>query len=375
MTFISNFLTISAVLVVLLTVLFQTNVDVRHTLCFLAGLGYLDFLGTGFLDSASRCMAETSEYYIKRDLKPGGGKIVPIAEMDCSSNFTLEKFRELTEDYTRPAVCRNFLKDNKCRSWGLDYFKNVGNPNDTFRVQTLSEVEGNRRAFMRLVYPNEVLSANETYRRLGAGEQIYISFDNYFANNNPQFVEDMNLKEAIPEVKKWILHTFFVSNFSQSTLGSPFHAAPQDNFFFQCRGRKHWYYVSPHDLKYTSAYIANGVTWVSNYIDEKLIVDRLTIHEAKLEEGDMMYNPPFWLHAVGTVPGFTVSVANRVWREITPKKTNYYFDTMYKLGFPAFVSSILWQRFVLNTARINSITLQQKFSLSNVIGGSLPVMN
>lgn len=375
MAFLSTLVSLSAILAAVLAALFYTNVDVRHTLCFMAGLGYLDFLGSEFLDGASRCMAETSTYYIHRDLKPGQGKVVPIAEMDCSSNFTLDKFRELTQDYTRPAICRNFLKGNKCRQWDLDYFRNVGNPNDTFRVQTLKEVAGNRRAFMRMTYPHRVLSANETYDLLGQGEQIYISFDNIFAMTNPQFVDDMNLKEMIPEVKSWIHHTFFVSNFSQSTLGSPFHAAPQDNFFFQCRGRKHWYYVSPYDLKYTSAYIANGVTFVSNYIDEKLIVDRVTIHEGKLEEGDMMYNPPFWLHAVGTVPGFTVSVANRVWREITPKKTNFYFDAMYKLGFPAFASSILWQRFVSRVARINSITLQNDFHVSSVEGGSLPVMN
>ncbi|RYY81870.1 hypothetical protein EON63_14560 [archaeon] len=35
-----------------------------------------------------------------------------------------------------------------------------------------------------------------------------------------------------------------------------------------------------------------------------------------LLQGDMMYNPPFWLHAVGTVPGLTISVANRVFRKV-----------------------------------------------------------
>eukprot|EP01040_Poterioochromonas_malhamensis_P010865 gene10865-11842_t len=375
MAFLPKFLGFLTIATALLAFLYNTNVDVRHTMCFLAGLGYLDFLGTEFLDGATRCMAETSTFYLNRDFKPGDGKIIPVAEMDCSQNFTLDKFRELTQDYTRPAVCRNFLKENKCREWGLDYFREVGNPKDTFRVQTLKEVEGYRRAFMRHTYPSSLFTANETYDKLSRGEQIYISFDNYFAKSNPKFVEDMNLQQYIPEIKQWILHTFFVSNFTYSTLGSPFHAAPNDNFFFQCRGRKHWYYVSPHELKYTSAYIANGVTFVSNYIDEKLIVDRIPIWEAKLEEGDMMYNPPFWLHAVGTVPGFTVSVANRAWREITPKKNNFYFDAMYKVGFPAFVSSIIWQQLVSKVARINSITLQNSIMANNVEGGALPVMN
>lgn len=49
-------------------------------------------------------------------------------------------------------------------------------------------------------------------------------------------------------------------------------------------GKKHWYYVSPHDLHYTSAYIANGVTFVSNHIDEDEIVKRITIWEGIVEE-------------------------------------------------------------------------------------------
>ncbi|RYY81869.1 hypothetical protein EON63_14555 [archaeon] len=54
-------------------------------------------------------------------------------------------------------------------------------------------------------------------------------------------------------------------------------------------GKKHWYYVSPHDLHYTSAYIANGVTFVSNHIDEDEIVKRITIWEGIVEEVWVVY--------------------------------------------------------------------------------------
>lgn len=93
-----------------------------------------------------------------------------------------------------------------------------------------------------------------------------------------------------------------------------------------------------------------------------------------LLQGDMMYNPPFWLHAVGTVPGLTISVANRVFRKVFPEKTNYYFDTIYKIGFPAFISSVAWQKFVSKFARITSISLQNVMTQERVTGGALKVI-
>lgn len=363
-----------AVFTAAMTVLFYASVDVRHTLCFAANLGYLDWMGNEFLDSATKCMAETSTYYLKRDFQAGQGKRLPIAEMDCTKGeITFETIREGTQDFTRPFVCRGLLKGNKCRDWTLDYFREKSTDEDFFRVQLLDVVEGNRRSFMRHTYPQFHVNASETYNKLSRGEQIYVSFDNYFIRDHPDFLSDLNLAQYFPEVK-WILHTLFISNFSVSTMGSPFHAAPNDNFFFQCLGRKHWFFVSPHELKYTSAYVANGVTFVSNHIDENLIVDRIPMYETIVEEGDMMYNPPYWLHAVGTVPGLTVSIANRAWREIIPKNTNYYYDAMYKLGFPAFASSVIWQKVVSKFSRITSLTLQDSLKATVLNGGALKVV-
>jgi len=58
--------------------------------------------------------------------------------------------------------------------------------------------------------------------------------------------------------------------------------------------------VKPKDLKYVGAYLSRGVGFVSNFVDTEEIMNRLTIFEGIVEESDVMHNPPFWLHAVGT---------------------------------------------------------------------------
>ncbi|RYY81866.1 hypothetical protein EON63_14540 [archaeon] len=111
-------------------------------MCLLGSLGYLDFLGTGFLDSLTKCMAETSTYYLKRDFKYGEGKIAKIHTFDCTKDFSFEKLVEETKNFTIPVICKGLLKDNKCRQWDLDYFERNSPPDDEFRLQLLEEVEG-----------------------------------------------------------------------------------------------------------------------------------------------------------------------------------------------------------------------------------------
>ena len=356
---------------VLLAVAFQFSVDVRYTLSFLATLGYLDFLGDEFLVFANKCLADCSKYYLKRDFQPNEGRVIKIHEFDCSNGVTMEKFKEETQNFTIPALCKGLLKGAKCTNWSLDYFAQHITPEETFRSYQLDPLDSNRRAFMKNEYPTVLLTANETISRMRNKEQLYVSFDNTFLTIRHQnLVKDMELDRIFPGTK-FILNTLFMSNFNVKTLGSPFHFAPQDNFFFQCKGKKHWFYLKPKDLLYVGAYISRGVGFISNFVDEEEIMNRLTVFEAIVEETDVMYNPPFWLHAVGTSVGETFSVANRVWRTILPPPDNYFVDAMYKINFPGFVATIAWQR-IFGVKNINSITIQANaLSKADKIDGGL----
>ena len=351
-------ITFSVLFVAFLAIAFRYSVDVRYTLSFLATLGYLDFLGGKFLVLASKCLAECSTYYLKRDFQPNEGRVIKIHEFDCSKGVTMEKFKEETQNFTIPAICRGLLKGSKCTEWSVDYFAQHTTPEETFRSYQLDPLDSNRRAFMKYEAPTVFLSANETLSRIKNKEHLYISFDNTFlTSRHTNLVKDMELDRFFPGAK-FFLNTLFVSNFRVKTLGSPMHFAPNDNFFFQCKGKKHWFYLKPKDLKYVGAYISRGVGFSSNFMSEEEILNRLTIFEGIIEETDVMYNPPFWMHAVGTSTGETFSVANRAWRTLLPPPDNYFVDLMYKINFPGFVSSIIWTKFFHNVKKLNSLTLQ-----------------
>lgn len=360
------------ILVAILAVLFQVNVDVKHTLCMMGATGYLDFLGLSFSRALEKCIAETSTFYLHRDLKPGDGKLINIKELDCTKNVTFEDLDRESKGFTIPFICKGLLKDNACRKWDFDYLLEHSNRTQIFDNQLLEPVPGHRRAFMRVEYPRTKVSIEETFRRMKQGDPVYVSFDNYYIERNPTLLNDLNLKNYFPNMK-WILHTAFISNFTQPTLGSPFHAAPNDNFFFQCRGNKQWYYMEPSQLKYVAAYVSKGVTLTTDAMSEVDIVDRVKIYQGFVEEGDMMYNPPFWLHAVGTTKGITISVANRAWNRIIPQPDNVFFDAIYKFGFPRFFFGVLAQR-LSGADIVSSLTLNDAgFVPESVLGGVLPV--
>jgi hypothetical protein len=304
---------VGAVSVVILSVAFRYSVDFRYSLAFTLSLGYFDFLGDRFLITVNKILANCSKYYLERDFLPNEGRTLKIHEFDCSEGATMEKFAIESFNFTRPVLCKGLLKGAQCtKKWSLDYFSKKTTEDEIFRSLTIESLGSNRRrAFMKHIYPTILLSANETLMRMKNKEPIFVSFDNKFLTyQHPEITKDMELDRILPGVK-FILNTLFISNFAEKTLASSFHFAPNDNFFFQCKGKKHWYFVKPKDLKYVGAYISRGVGFVSNFVNEEEILNRLTIFEGIIEESDVLYNPPYWLHAVGTSTGETFSVANR----------------------------------------------------------------
>jgi hypothetical protein len=108
------------------------------------------------------------------------------------------------------------------------------------------------------------------------------------------------------------------------------------------------------------------VTFVSANVDEAAIVSRLPMFEAIIEEGDVMYNPPYWLHAVGTPTGLSISIANRIWQDFFVQRdpSTYYWDALYKFQFPQFVVKVaykkLMKRLIGKTYKTNSLDLREK---------------
>lgn len=104
---------------------------------------------------------------------------------------------------------------------------------------------------------------------------------------------------------------------------------------------------------------------MSKNVDEEAIVSRLPMYEAIIEEGDAMYNPPYWLHAVGTPPGLSISIANRIWQDFLVQRdpSTFYWDAMYKFQLPQFAIKVALKRIqrkiIGNTYKSNSLDLRE----------------
>merc|ERR550539_595071 len=153
----------------------------------------------------------------------------------------------------------------------------------------------------------------------------------------------MNLHHYFP--KNFSTHTqnLFISNFSTNTLASPYHGALNYNWFFQCRGAKRWWMIEPDHVSYLGAWLQGLIILPSNY-NEQDIVEHLPQYMVDTEEGDMLFTPAFWMHAVATRPGLSMAVANRKFMHQQALFTNPYHYLLAGVQFPLMVARIITQK-------------------------------
>jgi hypothetical protein len=139
--------------------------------------------------------------------------------------------------------------------------------------------------------------------------------------------------------------------FGENT-GTDMHCANNFNVFFQLKGAKKWRFVNPEytPLVYPVVSRVNGYfgSFVNYHADEEQIeeVRRVFEHcprfETVVQEGEVLFNPPFWWHSVSAVPETpgTISVSTRwgstslstIFGDINMKidcnETNHLFTTL-----------------------------------------------
>lgn len=326
-------------------VLFKVSPDFRWYTCQVGAGGYFDFSSDIKLASI-KCVAEASHEMLLRDFPVTGKSRSPVHSV-VSNNISWETVARESQGFTIPFAVKGLIKDNPCTRWTFEYAKSTGaSLNTSFTPLLLSTLE-HRSAFGLNGDAVNKLTVNETFDRIMRQEPLFISFDNDFlGKENPVLLKELNLEGIFPG-QEFFLNTLFMSNFERPVLASSYHAAAQNNNFFTCRGKKHWYFYAPQYLKYTSAYMSRNVMWTSNEMDKysKDVFERLPGTDIVLEPGDMLYVPPFWLHAVATSQGESIAIANRFHDKVrgywVPFYNSPYFKTMQVLHFPYFLGSFV----------------------------------
>ncbi len=228
----------------------------------------------------------------------GGLEAVPEVE-GCGD-------REVYEEYVlprRPVVLRKAaLHWPAVGKWSFPYFREVYGEEEiaigTDKVERSRETTSYRIGF-------ETLSFREFADRVDAGEALYLKFTPIL-ERFPELREDLDLAQLSRWRQRSLEEPGTGQEFYMGGAGSrtDLHAELSDIFHVCVTGRKRWRFFAPENFLYLYP-IPARTSFVGSEVDAFRPDE--TVHpwarcargfEAVLEEGDVLYLPPFTWHAV-----------------------------------------------------------------------------
>ena len=259
-------------------------------------------------------------------------RVMQVPEYDWK-NGNPEVFYQTFVKRPHPVVLRGFMKDEALlKEYSFDKLLKKYGELDV--LLTKREIDG---------YPGKLKDVNNP--------NIYLHNSEVLFNKYPEIWDCMKTAKLEPYLKKKCgFAQLFVGR--QGT-GTPLHAAWSNNFFYQVDGTKRWYFIDPYDNYLCSPMMMRGIGvrfYLGLYPDD---YDKSMMPAFKycpyfytdLQPGDMVFNPPWWGHAIQNTSEKTVGIAARwltdgvVGAEWTSMEENYDIDRMASMLFFAGLDS------------------------------------
>jgi hypothetical protein len=281
---------------------------------------------------------------------------LPIPEIPLS-NLNPETVKRISHNFSQPFVVRGLIKDfDCCKKWDLDYFAehyaDVVFP--VFSESKRITYNSDMKIEMKRCEKGDMCSMKEVCLGIRKNEPLYVNNISTLFTESEQARNELDLEKM-----KEIANTRFLETgehadfFSQLFLGgnntgTSLHCSSNINFFFNVKGSKRWGFISP---KYTSLIDCqtspNGLFAVSSddFFEPSSQNAFLKIPrwETILHEGDFLFNPMWYWHAVKNESEYTIAVANRYTNiRGTQMKTigNNCFFTFLQMFSPSYYASI-----------------------------------
>lgn len=249
------------------------------------------------------------------------------------SQLTPNLFLKLTNNFTTPCVIRRFLSNTPAvNKWNLDFFqKNFGEIylpiiNDG-SIDKHKDYINNRGETVV-----EHIKLFDFIKNIKNGIPNYLNNVSGIFGHYPDLLDDMNLEKIYDytgiDVKNSndITHMFI----GGKGTGTSLHCAISGNFFYNIYGNKKWYLINPIYTRYLSPRLSRtGLFAVSTYdicnANSNDYILKIPRYEVVLNSGDLLFNPPWWWHAVSNISDYTIGCANR-FRDL---KTALYNNSLY----------------------------------------------
>jgi hypothetical protein len=237
----------------------------------------------------------------KRMLTRGEGRIMPV---ERRKDLSLEEFKDHYVKKGIPVVLEGAAKEWACvKKWSLEYFKDLHGKDEIVLVDQNN-----------LEYPYELTTLAHVIDNIRGGGSKYYRFYPLLTRH-PEHIEDFDykwLKQMRNSLAWFDAFQVFIGGQGSYT---PLHNANQSNLFVQVYGEKKWvlyshYYsaiLDPNPVRnvYRSAPVKKDEgpfnpfepDYSSPY-DLYRYIDGYSVH---LKPGDVLWNPPFYWHAVKNV--------------------------------------------------------------------------
>ncbi|MBC7696048.1 MAG: cupin-like domain-containing protein [Burkholderiales bacterium] len=229
--------------------------------------------------------------------KHGEGKIMSI---ERRVDLSLEEFKNHYVKKGIPVVLEGAAKDWDCvKNWSLDYF---------------NELHGNDEIVLfdfDIKDKYEMITLSDVIKNIKSGGKKYYRFYPLLARH-PEHINDFDykwLKERSNSLLNLEAFQIFMGGKNTKTH---LHNANPPNIFVQAYGEKHWFLYShyyspiidpsPTENMYREAPNKRGNTpfdpFIPDFDSPYELFKYIDGYSAHLKPGDVLWNPPFYWHAV-----------------------------------------------------------------------------
>ena len=236
-------------------------------------------------------------------------------ETYAAEDLDMGRLREMFKDDIRPIVIKGYAKEHEAvKKWTPEFFKEkYGNLNIFF---TSSEKLVNDTGITLSEFVDQVLAGNPNRNYIENMTDIF----NYFPELHDQ-VGIEKIKNYLGDYASYHkIAQFFLGGRS---TGAVYHCANELNCFFNIYGLKKWTFVHPKYAIAMATTLMNKGFFVGSFIKHRSpkgfienntpLYNRIPKLSIVLEPGDVLFNPPWWWHAIDNQTQATIAVATR-WR-------------------------------------------------------------
>lgn len=239
---------------------------------------------------------------------------LPLPEVN-SEILSKKQFAEWRTKINMPIVFRGLIKNSfACQNWSIEWLiENFGDEVVHCIPPEISSLLG-----------EEVKLEKISLKDFCAKKEYH----NYYINNHHSIFENKDFYESCNGKKiedlrgaRHLIDQWFISRSNQT--GSSLHCANGDNIFLNIKGRKEWHFIHPSYTPLLSPILSKYGMYAVAGVEKSLLnkwdsireifpyFKFIPVYKVVLQEGDVLFNPPWWWHSVRNLDGFTLGCATR----------------------------------------------------------------